>query len=301
MKYFNLYLIMLLVLFAGAFTAKGQVVNLEKMVYEKEDGTRKVVGNVNFNISVKQQRRDLVSFTNLGNVVYITPKHYYAVITNFNLSTVNGAQALNDGLVRQQNNFMRQKRNSPEIFMQWQYDLNRGLVSRWQLGANGRFKLKNVSDLIIAIGVGAFYEVNAWRKAAFDEFTDQFLPDDQDTLLQNDRQIFVDNTAALKGNIYLDLIWAINKDISFNSLTGYQVPFNNLFSLGRYYTDNIIQFKVSKYLAFNTRFSLMYDELPEDVQARAGVRPLIYSLTQGITVKFSDGKKKKDEKEKSKD
>jgi len=281
----------LLFLFFFSGQIQAQVLNIDKFFLNKKSkdtSNIKWIGNVGLNFSLKQQKRDLVSFSNFSNIVYLVPRHYYALITSFHLTVVNGSDALNDGLVQQRSDFWRKSLVSMESLLNFQYDLNRGLQQRWQAGLSAKINLVETKRTSFRVGVGALCEVNYWKKANTDEF-ETSLVKGSDTIIGIGKNtvIYTDDIEAVRSTLTLYFAWEPSKSVQLNSyLTSQNTLDTDFIENRRIISDNILQVKISKVFAFNTKLALTYDNIPSDVAIKGKVNSLIYSFTQGITWKF---------------
>lgn len=257
------------------FPVCAQLLNIEKDLLEQEQSKKHLfLGNLSVHFSRKEQRRSLLSFGSYGNLIYTNQKHLYALILNNNFSQVNGSEILNDLMLHQRNTFWKNKKISFETFAQYQYDYNRGLDDRFQAGLGIKYHWKPNKKSTIAAGSGFLWETNHWRT--------EFI----DTLMQN--QVFaLESGNLIRSNSYLSVMFEPSKVLSLNFVVFYQAPPTQFFfKKARILFDSSLSLKIHSWLSYNVRYAYTYDDVPENIRDLTSLPPAIWSLSQGLTVKF---------------
>jgi hypothetical protein len=245
-----------------------QVVNLEKDVFDKERTENEKTGSFGLGFNKVTQQIRLWSLNANANFIYFTPKNFYATSGALNIIRFEGRDAISDGFLQFRINLNHRKLFVSEPFMHMQYDGNRGLRFRGQLGQGGRFHLVKVQVFNLAVGTGLMYEFENWRRRVSDTLTVNY------------------DLHSIKTSSYINTIFKIGKNVDANFFLIHQAPVRDFRTRSRFLGDFSFAFKISEHFAYNTRLVLTDDSVPELMQTQAGIRKFIYTWSQGVSVRF---------------
>jgi hypothetical protein len=241
-----------LLLFLIVPLAKAQTTNIEKYRLDK-DTSHILMGNVGFGFSSKKQQNIVQQYTGNLNLAYLSKLHSYMTINYCNLQQLNKTSFVSEGYTHFRVNFYRRHLVSYEPFVQYQYDLGRGLLHRELAGVSARINLfRNRSDkdkdkFTIGISTGVMYEDEFWKGHVL-----RFE-------VKNDTNHA--HTQFIKSTTYLFGKAALHEKITLFSTIYYQARFEKFFN-PRIVSDVQLMFKITKVLSFNTEFASTVDTLP---------------------------------------
>ncbi|HXB13809.1 MAG TPA: hypothetical protein VNZ45_17605, partial [Bacteroidia bacterium] len=161
-------LITLLLFLMVPFLSKAQTTNIEKYRLDK-DTSKILMGNMGFGFSSKKQQNIVQQYNGYLNLAYLSKLHSYMTINYGNLQLVNKTSFVSEGYTHYRINFFRMHLVSYEPFVQYQYDLGRGLLRRELAGMSFRVNLlrnksnKDKDKFTVGINTGAMYEDELWK------------------------------------------------------------------------------------------------------------------------------------------
>lgn len=248
-------LIACLICSLGLQNAPCQILNFEKLrsqidtskswnlsVDARFDLTKKIVSSTNFHTGI--------------NHYFLSKQHGYYVVGDLNFTRIDGQSIFNQGFAHGRTVLRRTKKISFEHFIQMQYDLGKGLKSRYLGGANIRLNLLEDSLKIFTLGTGLFYEDEKWVNE-----------------LESSHPLANRNA---KSNSYLSALCQINA-WSQVVLTGYYQATFERFLSGRLIIESNINMKFTDRFRYNIDFSLSADPNPVVETGR-----LVYRLSTGF-------------------
>jgi hypothetical protein len=226
------------------FSAFSQIINVERFRTDL-DTSKLWLGNAGLGLAIKKQQNSIYTFNSNLNLVYMSQKHAYTSINYFKLIRQENENLLSEGYAHGRINFFRRKKLSYETFVQYQYDQGRGLTFRSLYGGSLRFTLLSSQNTNLAVNSGVMYEKENWKGEVLRFQVDSGYAE----------SIFVKSTTNITARVNL------SKTVSL-FMVGYYQARPDYFLYPRLIADLQFQFKINKYLAFNTRFSSTYDALP---------------------------------------
>jgi hypothetical protein len=245
-------LITLLLFLIVPFLLKAQTTNIEK--YRLDKDTSKIwLGNAGFGFSSKKQQNVVQQYNGYLNLAYLSKLHSYMTINYGNIQLVNKTSFVSEGYTHWRINFFRMHLISYEPFVQYQYDLGRGLLHRELAGMSFRMNLlrnktnKDKDKFTIGISTGAMYEDEFWKG---DVLRFEVKSDTNHA-----------HTQFIKSTSYLFAKAALHEKITLFSTVYYQARFDRFFR-PRIVTDMQLMFKITKVLSFSTDFASTFDSLP---------------------------------------
>lgn len=259
---FSCFIILFFLLVSLPISA--QIVNIEKFRTDL-DTSKQWLGNAGLGLAIKKQQISIYTFNSNLNLVYLSQKHAYTTISYFKLIRQGQDNLLSEGYAHGRINFFRRKKLSYETFVQYQYDQGRGLIFRALYGASLRLTLLARKKAFLALNSGAMYEKENWQGKILRFETDS----------GHAESIFIKSTTNLTARVNL------SESISL-FMVGYYQARPDYFFLPRLITEVQFQFKLNKYLAFNTRFASTYDALPV-IEGNA----FLYELTNSLLINFT--------------
>lgn len=246
-----------ILIFAFSLTGTAQILNVEQYRTAK-DTAKALTGDFNFSATLNKNQQTLFNFNTTGHIGFFTPKHFYLFITNISLIRYEENSLFNDGYFHLRSNFLRDKKISPEIFGQYQYDRNRGMLARWLAGAGGRIRILRKEKIKFFFGTGLMNEYEEWQE------------DGKPVVYRN----------LIKSSSYLSLLWELSENTSFSTITYYQVSPANLDAL-RLFLDNRLTVGITEIVSVTISFTGAYDREPV-----VDIEPWTYELMTGLAVSW---------------
>lgn len=253
----------------AAVPAWSQILNVEKNRMSR-DTTHYWVGEVNFNLLIHNRSASAdnpVRYTGLGtgaDVAYVSGHHRYMLINQLNYTAITGNSFISTGYSHFRANFLWRQKVSYELFGQAQYDIGRGLKSRYLSGGGLRYTFVDEEEVKLAAGVGAMYERERWIVSETEEsaLTEPFII-----------------TRFLKGTNYISARWQVNAFVDFNSIIYYQTGYDRSIEAfrNRFSADANLNVKLGRRLTYFTNFTAAYDNRPV-----VPIINFIYSLNNGL-------------------
>ena len=240
-------------------TAVAQVLNVESFRTEAAiDTTASWSGETAFDVSLSKFNESVFLLGNETNASYFSGKHRYLFLTSVELINVDGASVISNGYFHLRSTFNENRKISPEIFTQYQYNENLGLNERYLFGGSIRYRFLDRPGIRGSIVTGAMYEHEQWRLA-----NDTFVTKD---LLKSTSNV------AVRGDL---------TETTELLLIGYYQARPDKFFNPRVISENQLLMRISKYLTYRVKFTLTYESEP------IGETPdLIYTLKNGLVFSF---------------
>lgn len=244
------------------FTCSGlqaQVLNVESFRTQADiDTTSAWSGETVFDVSLSKFNERVFKLGNETNAAYFTGRHRYLFLTSVELINVDGASIISNGYFHLRGTFNEQRRLSPEIFSQFQYNENLGLKERLLAGAALRYRFLDRPGIRGNVVSGAMFEHEKWG-----------LSEEQ-----NVENKFIKSTSNI----------AIRGQLSPTTqllVIGYYQARPNQFFKPRITSENQLNMLISKHLTFRVRFTLTYD-----VDPIIDTPNLTYTLRNGLIISF---------------
>ena len=255
----------LLLFFIFNFSTQAQIMNIERFRLDK-DTFNVWMGNIGFGFSNKKQKVAMFQYNANANIAYLSRRHSYMTINYIKFIKVEKTDVLSEGYTHWRINFMRRKFLSYEPFVQFQYDLGRGLQYRQLAGFSFRFNVHSQDKVNVGFNTGAMWEVEEWKGAVL-----RFPLETDSTRAQTN---FIKSTTNLFAKIPL------SKQVTFFSIMYYQARFDDFFH-PRFINDTQLQIALGKHFAFNSQFTSTLDAAP--ILQNNG---FVYSLSSSLNYRF---------------
>lgn len=264
---FFLQSVSFIILFTSYFTSGySQILNVEKSRIDK-DSSNYFLGNISFSLTSNNRSAaaddpiEFFSMNGKGELAYFSRQHAYMLLTNLEYLAINKDPFISTGYVHGRTNFYRNKKLSYEIFSQAQYDLLRGLDIRLLAGASLRLILFKNDKYRFTVSTGLMEEFEKWQH-----------PDKVSESV---------SIRMLKSSNYFSFRGKINQYIDINSITYYQVGYDNRIGdfRPRVNGEMNLLFKINKRFSLKTSFAGSYETRPI-----VPITKYIYSFTNGIQV-----------------
>jgi hypothetical protein len=258
-----------LLFFTGFFyTSSAQILNVEKSRI-KEDSANYFIGNIGFSFSLynrdagEDDPNNFIGITGNGNFAYMAEKHSYILINYINYTAIQSNPLVQTGYVHLRTNFFREARISNEVFAQYQYDLGRGLKSRWLGGTGVRINLIESENTELVFGPGIMYEYEKWESPIEGE------PDREAKLF--------------KSTNYISIRQDLNDNIEFNAISYYQTGYDSSIDNFRHRIsgDLNLNIEITNKLSLTTSFTCTFENRPI-----VPVTKFIYTITNGLAFSF---------------
>lgn len=242
LKTFYLLVILLNLIFASE-SIIAQVINVEKIRKQNEDGLK---GTISIGFFFIDNGKKISTFKNLIEVQYDKGPHTYILINDLSLMRVDKDNLINAGFQHLRYNYTIKDSSffTIETFFQHQYNTIKLLKKRLLFGIGPRFRLLNTPKSLIYIGTLGMYE-------------NETLSDSAET-----------RRSIMRLGSYLSFKWDILKNLSFSNITYYQPAFTD-FKNFRLTSETGFQLKITDSFSFKTGFQVNYDSKPpENVQKK---------------------------------
>lgn len=251
----------------AALHSQAQILNVEKNRTSR-DTTHYWVGELNFNLLLHNRSAspdNPVRYTSLGtgaDVAYVSGHHRYMLLNQLSYSAITGNAFISTGYSHFRANFLWQRPLSYELFAQAQYDIGRGLESRYLSGGGLRYTFVKEKKIKLALGVGAMYEQERWQ-----------VPGTEGE--------GIITTRFPKSSNYLSGRWQVNEFVNMNAIVYYQTGYDRDIDSfrNRFSGDANLNVKLWGRFTFFSTFNAAYDNQPV-----VPVVNFIYSLNNGLKV-----------------
>lgn len=255
-------------LIIAAHSSFGQILNVEKSRI-KEDSSNYFTGNLGFSFSLfnrdagEDQPNNFLGLSANADLAYFSELHSYQTINILNYTAAQDKAVIRTGYSHFRINLMRLQRLSYELFTQYQYDLGRGLETRWLGGGGLRLNIVKKENFSLTSGTGIMYEIEEWES-----------PGEDDRIIESN---------LLKSTNYISTRVKVNEHVDFNTITYYQTGHDDEISAFRHRisADANINVKLTDKLALRTTFNCTYENRPI-----VPITKFIYAITNGIQVNF---------------
>lgn len=249
----------ILFIFLCAATLQAQVLNVESFRTEADmDTVAAWTGESAFDISLSKFNEQVFKLGNETNGAYFTGRHRYLFLTNVELINVDGASVISTGYFHLRSTFNDNRKLSPELFSQFQYNENLGLKQRYLVGASLRYRFINREDIRGSLVTGGMLEYEKWG------LSDQANVENR--LFKSTSNIAV--RGQLTPSTQLLMI-------------GYYQARPDKFFKPRITSENQLNMKISRYLTYRVKFTLTYESEPI-----IDTPKLIYTLQNGVIIAF---------------
>lgn len=246
----------------------GQILNVEKSRI-KDDSANYFVGKIGLSFTLHNRDEDETG-TNIfiglianTNTAYLSAKNSYILINYVNYTALGDQEASHTGYTHFRTNFSRQKKVSTETFTQYQYDLGRGLRSRWLIGAGLRIKLVENESTTFIFGPGLMYEYEDWVSP-----------------IEGQESRKVD---LIKSSNYVSLNKKLTDQVNLNTIAYYQTGYDDNIESFRHRVSGELNLtiNITQKLSLATAFNCTFEDRPV-----VPVNKFIYTITNGLEYIF---------------
>lgn len=240
-------------LLAGiSHSLSAQVLNVEKVRAEAD--TTGWTGELGFDLSLSKFKDQVLKMGGEANAAHFFTNYSLLFLSNIDLINVDGASLISNGSLHTRSTFLRKKKLSPELFVQYQYNNNLGLMNRALAGGGLKYTFLSNPNLYGHFSTGFMFEYEEWKLA--------------------------DNTIAetrlLKNTSNIVLRGRLNPQTSL-LIIGYYQARPDLFFHPRITSENQLNISINERLTFSVDFTLSYDTAPF-----TDVPRLTYELKNGL-------------------
>jgi hypothetical protein len=167
------------------------------------------------------------------------------------------------GYVHSRATFNRAAKWSYELFGQFQYDISRGMRSRWLSGGGLRWRIRDSKNTKIFAGIGAMFEVEKWED-----------PTQEGQFMQPD---------LIKTTNYLSIHSDLNSHVRLDAIGYYQggVDVSIDAMRHRFNLTTSINVRLTDKLNLKTSFDCQYENRPI-----IPITNFIYAISNGLTYSF---------------
>jgi len=250
---FSLILVISLLL---ADVASSQVLNVER---NRADGNSTGwTGELGTDFSLNKYNDRVIKIGGQANTSYFSDLNSYLLLSSIDLVNVDGNSLVSNGYIHLRSTFLRDNVLSPELFAQYQYNNNLGLLNRALTGAGVRYTFIKREHLRGHFSTGFMYEYEEWG-------------------LDNDLRV---ENQFLKSTSNLVIRGDLNSQTSLTMIGYYQARPGKFFK-PRATSENQLNIRMSRSLTFRVNFTMTYD-----VEPVIDVPNLTYELKNGIVLSF---------------
>lgn len=234
-----------LIFISWTLSSYSQILNIERFRLDK-DTSHAWFGSVGLGFSAKQQKVSVTTFNGNSNLVYLSKLHSYLNVNYIRFIKVANSEPISEGYTHWRVNFFRRKKLSYEPFVQFQYDIGRGLLKRNLYGFTFRFDVRLGEKLNIGLNTGAMYEYEKWRGQVL-----RFQTEVQD----------IGRTSFIKSTSNVNIRWRITQHVNLFLLTYYQARFESFFR-PRVISDVQLSYELNKNFSMVGQYISTYDAAP---------------------------------------
>ena len=245
-----------------------QILNIEKARVDR-DTSDIWIGSLGFNLNIFNRNAgedDPRHFINLGiqsNVGYLSGQHGYLLMGRLDYVEVTDDPLIRTGYAHGRITLKRSKTWSYELFGQFQYDISRGMRSRWLTGGGLRWRIRSTDATQIFAGSGIMYEVEKWQD-----------PTQEGSFLQPE---------LLKTTNYLSIHSDLNSHVRLDAISYYQGGYDGSVSSMRHRLNltTSINVRLTNKLNLKTSFDCQFENRPI-----IPITKFIYAISNGLTYSF---------------
>lgn len=275
---YSLFLLFIISLILPAQQIQAQVLNVER--YKSSADTFNVwSGSISFGFNIADQGKRELNIRNDANLTYYSRRHQYLFLNRINLREV-GDGSTSNGYFHIRSIFYRQNWINPEMFTQFQYNLDLGMQRRALLGANARFRIFETDKFYGAVSTGLMIENELWKEEV------DIIPDNTMPIIGEDydpnpgtREVRTENN-FLKSTTSLNFRGNLHEDISI-VLFGYYQARPDRFFQPRITADVQLQYQLRDNIRLGVQYVSTFDADPVLDQAE-----FVYSFNNILILSF---------------
>jgi hypothetical protein len=226
---------------------KSQILNIDKTDTSAYVHKGKVSLNLNSGLEIDKQKTNLYDATNTLEIMWQQYKELFIVAGSYRFTYNGPDDILNAGYIHLRYRHNYKNKIQPEIFFQYNWDSERGIIYRMLAGANIRYNFWRGDRFDFNAGLGLMHETEKWNYNGVDSLK---IPVNAVPVTVN----------YVKINSYLRLDWKPNgnNDITFNIFLQTR-PDRFEPRIAPHAQWDI---KAGKHLGFSISFTSLYDTAP---------------------------------------
>jgi len=297
--------LILSLLAAGPLTLSAQV---NPMSISGVDSLKlhQVTGSLYFGFDFTRDATEYLYLSLTGSGLYVDKRNTYGMSAVINIRGNQERSTSNNGYVIVQADLWRHSfrgtlcrinRLHAEPFGMLQFDENRGINARWQVGAYAVPAILARPNIHISAGIGMLWQFDRYDLLPPD-YVDYWDKDEMDRIYNAMHQLDPDSIGFMTRNgpraaVYISLISSLGKVVDWNIYASLQQPFTSVFKgtplynvSGDYQTpypcltiESIMKFKILKWLSINIRYYMQHDRN----QLTYYLPYYMYSVTMGVS------------------
>lgn len=256
-------LLLLLISIIFSFSLQAQIVNTEELRFNKEE---KLVGLIDLRFGLVRNKAGLSLRPGAAIRMELNNEHSrWLILGSYNLTRFTNLNTgalptnfTNKGFVHLRYNYNFSEKVTLEVFSQIQFDEIQEIDIRLLNGIGPRFELFKVKENKAFLGILYMYE---YEETSADETV---------IIINEDHRL----------STYFSIGYRFNDYVAVNSVTYFQ-PNLKSFSDYRLSTNTVFTANLSKDLAMNMQFNLIYDNKPPET-----VPPAMYDISTGFSYRF---------------
>lgn len=233
-----------------------QLLNVERIRMDPD--TTGWAGDIGFNLSLNRLSDQVVRMSTDSNLSYQSEQHTWMLLSDLNLVNVDGRSLVSNGYVHLRSRLFRNRKVSPELFLQYQQNANLGLNQRALAGSGLRYSFLNRSRINGSVFSGLMAEHEEWALRGDEAVTRNFV----------------------KSTTNISLSGEISPETNLQLIGYYQTRPDRPFE-PRVTLESELLFRISRLLSFSVTFSMTYDADPV-----IEIRKLTYTLENGLVIHF---------------
>ena len=224
-----------------------QILNIDKVDTSAYVHKAKISLNINSGLEVDKQKTNLYDATNTAQMMWQQFKELFIVAGSYRFTYNGPNDILNAGYIHVRYRHDYKSKIQPEVFFQYNWDSDRGIIYRILGGANIRYNLFRGDRFDFNAGLGLMHESEKWNYNGVDSSK---VPVNATTVTVNHWKI----------NSYVRLDWKPNNnnDITFNIFLQTRPDrFEPRIAPSAQW-----DIKAGKHIGFSISFSSLYDTAP---------------------------------------
>lgn len=246
-----------------------QILNTDRISAFSDSTTQKKLYTLlQFGLVIDDQINTVIIYNGKADLSYFIGKHSIILVGKLSKTTSDEFEIINTAYTHLRFMLNKDEKSSPEFFTQYQYDKVRGMLDRYLLGSNIKYRLYKTKNGTMHLATGFMYESERWNYHS--------VPDDK--IPANPEDV---TTSLIKSNTYVKFNQKITENVDLGFITYYQgVPGNDFFK-PRLSSTLEFNMQFSKKLSFVFQLETMYD-----YKVVVPVKSFYYILSNSISIQL---------------
>ncbi len=264
-----------------------------------------VTGSLYFGFDFTKDAMEYLYLSLSASGLYVDKRNTYGISAVINLRGLKERSTSNNGYIIIQTDLWRHEFEGiicktrwlhAEPFAMLQFDENRGINARWQVGAYAVPAIISKPKIHLSAGIGMLYQFDRYDLLPPD-YIDWWEKPEMDLIYHAITQLDQDSTGFLTRNgprisLYLSMISSLGKIVDWNIYVSLQQPFTSVFrdtplyDVSRDYQipypcltiESIVKVKILEWLSLTARYYMQHDRN----QLTFYLPYYMYSITTGI-------------------